>query len=104
MSGLREPRPESPQIVPCLLVRLRACNRLNNIISWIKRLCYPLYITAFSCSIPAFVSYDNRDLFTINLVAKIPQFFLQPVKFLVILFIGNVSKLRRIDGITRTDN
>ena len=77
MSVLGKPGPESPQIMSRLLMRLRACNRTNLIASRIKCFRDPLYISALSCCIPAFIRNDDRYLFAVKTVVQIPELMLQ---------------------------
>ena len=77
MSGFWQSRPETPQIMSCLLMRLRTCNRMHLVSTRIECSGNPFDISAFSRSIPAFVGNDHRHFLAVQTIVQFAKALLQ---------------------------
>ena len=73
VTGLWQSRPEAPQIMPCLLMRLRACNRMHFIPPRIERTGDPLDVASLSGSIPSLIGDDDRNLLAVQAVVQLAK-------------------------------
>ena len=73
MSGLWQSRPETPQIMSCLLMRLWTCDWMHLVSTRIKCSGNPFDISAFSCGIPAFVGNDYRHFLAVQIDCAVRQ-------------------------------
>ena len=65
MTVLGQSCPETPQIMSCLLVGFRACNRMYFITAGVKSFRNTFDVSAFSRCIPAFIGDDDRNPFSV---------------------------------------
>ena len=89
MSCLRKPIPETPQIMAGFLVRLRTCNRVNDVSAGIQRTGDSLDVAALACCIPAFISDNDRNLLAVEFIMQFMELRLQEFQLELVLIIGN---------------
>ena len=87
MARLGKPGPETPQIMPCLFMGLRACDGMHLVSAGIQSTGDALDISALTGCVPALIGNDHRNLLTVQAVVQLAQSLTQLLQlFFIILF------------------
>ena len=73
VTGFRQSCPETPQIMPRLLMGFWACNRVHFVSSGIQCAGDALDISALAGRIPALIGNNHRNLLTVQAVVQLTQ-------------------------------
>src|SRR5271165_1113178 len=85
VARLRHLRPESPKIMVSLFQVVGSSNGYDLVAAGIQILCEPTDITSFSCRIPAFVDYDDRNTAKIDFMLQFTKCVLGPFNSNIVL-------------------